>query len=383
MLVNLNFVELSDVLGYVETVLSDKAVDEKMKNVIFQVTEDSVSVVGYSPLMYSRTLLEKAVIEDYEEDWSFQVKLGELNKIINSFKTLSKTEVSDMSFCLEGVKIKVVVEETAKEGEDDRFSQVCKFLLDNVPIMGSIKKELNEGMPEDTEFVNSGDLLVYLNTLFPLISNDTSNSMVSQLHFADEYVFVISSTMSSYFKNKLPDTFKGITLGYSLVNFIRKVATASLDGINVAKTKKNICLDVGNTQAFMRYQRVKINHKPYVEKMSKETGVIVDRMYFKDVLRRMGSSTQDCFITIEDGSTVKVENDVFSQEIPVNGSVGEIENIKFKISVPLLEKAIIGDDGLFSGDIEIYLVPTAAGYALYIMDDMGVWFSYTQVRKRG
>ena len=39
----------------------------------------------------------------------------------------------------------------------------------------------------------------------------------------------------------------------------------------------------------MRYQKVKINYSMYVSKRSKDKGFVVDRLYLKDVLRRMST----------------------------------------------------------------------------------------------
>ena len=60
MKVKVKFQELVKALGYVNSVLSDKALDDKMKNIIFLVNKNKVEIVGTSSLIFSRTLLEEA-----------------------------------------------------------------------------------------------------------------------------------------------------------------------------------------------------------------------------------------------------------------------------------------------------------------------------------
>ena len=83
MKVKVKFQELVKALGYVNSVLSDKALDDKMKNIIFLVNKDKVEIVGTSSLIFSRTLLEEAEVEDVEEEWSFQLKASDLNGLVS------------------------------------------------------------------------------------------------------------------------------------------------------------------------------------------------------------------------------------------------------------------------------------------------------------
>jgi len=176
--------------------------------------------------------------------------------------------------------------------------------------------------------------------------------MASKINFAEDYVFVITSYMSAFMPNKLPDAMKGIALTYSSTSFLKKLSEASAEGVCVAKMEdKYLCVQVGSTEAFMKFQRIKVNYKMYVEKKSKDLGVVVDRLYLKDVLKRMGNlSTDGKVLILEDGS-IQVENSNFHQVIPVNNAKDGVSGIGFNISIPILEKVILGRDDIFSGDI--------------------------------
>lgn len=382
MKISVNFGELQSVLGYSNTILGDKSVDEKLKNVIFMVnsTDETVRVVSYNAYTFSRTELEKATVEDCTSDWEFQVKASDLNKIISSFSSMYKTEVNTIDFEDDGVKIKLTVHEVPKEGNDERLAQDSIFHLENAPILKNISNDIHMDFPEDDELLSSGDLLLYLDSLFPLLSNDSASSMGSKINFADDYVFVITSAMSAFMQNKLPDAFKSITITYSSVNFLKKLCE-NVEDLGVAKLEKYICIKSGNTEAFMKFQRVKVNYKMYIDKRDTTNGVVIDRLYLKDVLKRMGNTSPDGKVFITDGNELRVENASFQQSIPLNNSKGNVEGVGFNISVPVLEKIIVGRDDVFTEDVFLYLVETPRGYIIYLSDKTGSWFANTQVTR--
>ena len=379
MKVKVNYSELASVLGYANTILSDKTVDEKMKNIIFLVGEDEASIVGYSPLTFSRTALKDVEVEGVEGNWDFQVKAGDLNKIMSCFSTLFKTKVETVEFEKEKNKIKVVIHEEAIKEEDSNLAQTSRFMLDDVPIIKSVSEEIHMEFPDEADSIMSGDLLLYVDSLFPLMTNDSANSLTSKLNFSEEHIFVMASYVSAFFINKLPDSFKGLTLGYSSVNFLKKLCEGA-DSIDVQRIDRYLCIESGSTQAFLKYQRVKVKADGHVKRMSKDNGIVLDRLYLKDVLKRMAFSSQDGTVRmLEDG--LEVSNDGFTQIIPVGNKKGDVDNIKFKVSVPMLSKTIIGDDSVLPEELHMYFVKTSNnGYSLYIKDSTGAWFSTMQVR---
>lgn len=379
MKLRVSYSELQSVLGYVNTILSDKTVDEKMKNVIFLVEDGLATVVGYSSLTFSRTKLNDCETEDVEDKWSFQVKSSELNKIISSYNNLYKTKVDYIDFVEFKNKIKVVIHEEAIKEEDSRLSQTGNFLLDNIPLLEAIKREITLDFPEETDSILSSDLLLYIDSLFPLMSNDSASSLVSKLNFAKDYIFVTASYISSFFVNRLPDAFKDLTLGYSSVNFLKRLCDG-VESIDVQRLDKYLCIESGMTEAFLRYQRVKVKHEPYVNRMSSDNGIVLDRLYLKDVLKRMSVSSQDGVAKmVEDG--LEVSNEGFTQIIPLNNKKGEVDTLRFKMSVPVMVKTILGDDNVMPEELFLYFVKTgASGYLLYVKDSTGAWFSVIQVR---
>ena len=381
MKISLKYDELVETLGFATTVLSDKSVEDRMKNVIFLVEEDSVRVVGYNAFTFSRTEIENISVEDIPGNgWQFQVRAANLLKILSSFSSLSKTKVDGVDFEEDGVRIKISIHENAIKEEDERLSQTCVFQMENIPIMNNVMKDINMDFPEDVELVDSADLSLYLESLLPLMSNDSASKNESKLNFASDYVFVMSAQMSAYFKNKLPDAFKGLTLSYSSVNFLKKLTEGSND-INICRIDKYLCIQSNNTEAFMRYQNIKIKYQAYLQRLNKDKGIVVDRLYLKDVLRRMSNISPDGKMVITDTGILEVSNSNFYQEIPLIKVKDGTAGISFNVSVSFLEKAIVGRDDVLSDELFIYFVPTARGYSIFLLDKTGAWLSNTTVTR--
>lgn len=376
-----DFDELSSVLGYVNLILADKSVEDSVKNIIFLVDDGKVTVVGYNPLTFSRTVLEKTEVSGVVGNWEFQLKASELNKIFQSYSSLYKTVVHKISMEDDGVRIKVTVHEEPIDVEkDSKLAQDCTFEAENRPILSKVLSDVKTEFPEITGVVGSGELLLYLSSLLPLMSNDSANSTASKLNFAEDYVFTLSSSTSAFFKNKLPESYKGISLGYSSVGFMKKVCESS-EEMSLARTDNYLCIQSGNTQAFMRYKPIKINYKAWVEKKSKEKGIVIDRLYLKDVLRRMNSTSAEGLIVVADKNTLVVSNEVFRQEVPLENCKDGTEGVKFKVSIPILMSLILGGDDFTAESLYIYFVETNRGYNLYFQDRTGAWFSNAQVAK--
>lgn len=378
MKISVDFAELGSVLGYPNAVLSDKSVDEKLKNIIFMVSPEETLVVGYNAFTFCRTRLENVEVEGVTKEWQFQVKASELTKIMSAFSSLYKTKVEKLDFEDSGVRIKVTVHELAVKEEDARLSQDSTFEMENAPVLAGIDKEIHTEFPDQVSAVTSGDLLLYLDSLIPLMTNDSANSISSRMNFADDYVFTTSPHWSAFIKNRLTDEFKNLCLGYTSATFLKKLCEG-LDGVCVARLDNYLCIEAGSTQAFMRYKPVKIKYSAFIAKKSEEHGIRLDRLYFKDVLKRMGIVSPDGKMSIVNAETLLVENETFQQEVPLLAAKGNAVGIKFSVSIPAMVQLILGKDEVFADDIFLYFVPTTRGHMLYLRDKSGAWFTNAQV----
>lgn len=382
MKISLNFKELAGVMVYPNIVLGDKSVDEKMKNVIFSVRDESVKMIGYNALTFCKTdLVEVLSVEDIPEDgWDFQVKASELNKIISSFSNMYKTRVKTVDFENDGVKVCLTIHEEAIDEKDANLAQDSNFMLENAPILSNIKTEIMKEFPDEGEVGPSGDLMVYLDSLFPLLDGSSINSTAGKINFAKDYVFVVSKYASAFFKNNLPDAFKDLSLGYSSVNFLKKLCEGSED-IIVSRIDKYLCIMSGTTQVFMRYQGVKFKYELYLQRFKKEKGILLDRLYLKDVLKRMGNVSQDGILTVTDDNVLDVSTNNFNQIIPLSVVKEGTQGVSFKVAVASLLSCIVGQDSMFSEELFMYFNEQGRGYSLFLSDKSGAWCSNIQVSR--
>ena len=130
----------------------------------------------------------------------------------------------------------------------------------------------------------------------------------------------------------------------------------------------------------MRCKKPTIQYKTYIDRLKKDVGIVVDRFYLKDVLRRMGNISTDGTMRVS-GEDLIVENNNFQQVIPLIKAKEGAERVAFKVSIYAITSAILGKDDVFKNDVFIYLIPKAHGYMLYMMDNSGAWLTVSQVTK--
>jgi hypothetical protein len=292
--------------------------------------------------------------------------------MLTSFMSLSKTEVKKVEFTDVKTKIQLSFFEEALKPEDEKLGQVSHFIMDNIPIEKSILVETSKVFPEDSSSVLG--LSYYLDMLLPVMV-DTS---AGKLNFGEEYVFVIGTAINSFCPNKLGEAFKGITLGYQSAVFLKKLSTLS-ETLECVQKDGYLYIKVANVTTFIRFQPVKFKIDAYIDRMSTDVGVIVDRKYFKDVLKRMSITSVNAKVAIKEDS-IHITGDGFNQEIPINNSRGEIEGVGFDFPVLNFTKCILGMDTLLPEELFLYFVKIENTYSIYFKDSSEGWFSVMQVR---
>lgn len=149
MKVTLSFDEFTSKMGYMNSILSDKSVEEKLKNLIFIVEGNELRLVAYNAFTFVRSTFEDTEIDlDGRDKWNFQIKASEVNKIISAFSNLYKTQAKRIEFSEEGVRIKLLVHEVAKDEADSRLNRDSEFLFESAPLLPKIEEEIKMQFPE-------------------------------------------------------------------------------------------------------------------------------------------------------------------------------------------------------------------------------------------
>lgn len=408
-------------LADVAVVVDDSLSNDAAKVIVFCVNrEDStVKLLGRSSqIRIRRRLLESTYKVEFSDNDPQQVVFGlkskELISFLNAYKSLRRTKVESIGLETTARGIVCTVVEVNLDDENDKDERisaeilmegmmeapaqqtvlrkpiVSNFAFVSIPVDQTVLNDLALESPTDGLVpLDKGIMLQYTKNLFPLMQNSTS--IVGYLHFSDDYVFVYTSTYTVFVKNLLADqgVFKNIKLQYKCVNFINTLMEK--DGlVDVGLMNNFIYMKNEVTEAFFVYDTKFSDYKMLVDAFKKDNMFSVDRIYLKDVLKRLSLTNDSIEVAINGAEKLMtVTNSKFSQDIFLNNERGmtQFGTLKFKIMPEVLNKAIIGaDDDFVRPDVEngcdtySYFTKIGRSSMLVFADSTGLWFSVVNVK---
>ena len=408
-------------LADVAVVVDDSLSNDAAKVIVFCVNrEDStVKLLGRSSqIRIRRRLLESTYKVEFSDNDPQQVVFGlkskELISFLNAYKSLRRTKVESIGLETTARGIVCTVVEVNLDDENDKDERisaeilmegmmeapaqqtvlrkpiVSNFAFVSIPVDQTVLNDLALESPTDGLVpLDKGIMLQYTKNLFPLMQNSTS--IVGYLHFSDDYVFVYTSTYTVFVTNLLADqgVFKNIKLQYKCVNFINTLMEK--DGlVDVGLMDNFIYMKNEVTEAFFVYDTKFSDYKMLVDAFKKDNMFSVDRIYLKDVLKRLSLTNDSIEVAINGAEKLMtVTNSKFSQDIFLNNERGmtQFGTLKFKIMPEVLNKAIIGaDDDFVRPDVEngcdtySYFTKIGRSSMLVFADSTGLWFSVVNVK---
>lgn len=370
---------LNYLLDHATSVTSDSSLKDADKTIFFMVKEDGESTaVAKNADLFIRV---QFIPELVKSGGNVQVNSSELSKILGTFSSLSRTRVESVEFKVNNSKVQVIVhEEAAEEGYED-FAGDTSYSLDNIKIKEKILEDISIDFDEDSSVsVDSSELDIVLSTLMPIMDSKKGLNN-NQIHFASDQIFVMDNRSQIFYKNILPEVFGNSAFRYTSVAYMRKmIQTSSYLSVVISDNKFAIRSENGEIEAFINQLGVRFNYKPTLEGITKDNGLILDRAFLKDIIRRLSIMGSDPKVSIqEDGLHITTED--FSRIVPIIQSKGNVVGIEFKVNSSLLSSMIIGDDSIMSNMLFLYIEKSARGigYQLTISDDSGAFLSNTRV----
>lgn len=388
MKITCSYKDLSVVLSSMASVVEDAMSSEDLKNVIFRVykADNTVELIGINNIITYKVQLEEGsytteIDESEYKDTGYaeiQVKSKELNSFLDTFKSVRRTRVTDVEF--ETVKNKVKV--TVKESDVDTGHEYSSnWVLDNIPIKPNMLSSINLEVPEQLKQLDVPAIGLYVSSLFPVMQNGAN--LYSKLAFGENSVVAFSTSSTTMMRNFIGDDFTNFCLSYRALSFIKGTVCAE-QLVEYAKTDERICFKMGNSVAFVRYEHKMPNYEIYEKMINRSHAIVLDRQYFKDVLKRLSLIDESIVFTVKpDEEMVVVKNSKFNQEIPIlqQKAMSELGTIAFKVLPKVFTNAIIGDDNAFSNSVFMYIEPLDnGGYSLTFSDDSGSWNSVARIR---
>lgn len=374
----LDYDNLVYLLDNATSVTSDSALKDADKTIFFLIKDDGESIaVAKNSDLFIRV---KFTPELVKEAGNVQVNSSELSKILGTFSNLSRTRVESIEFKVHNSKVQVIVHESALDEDYQDFAGDTSYSLDSINIKEKTLQDISvEFDNENAVDVDSMELDIVLSTLLPIMDSKKGLNN-NQIHFASDQIFVMDNRSQIFYKNILPDVFSNSSFRYTSVAYMRKlIQTSNHLRVVISGNKFAIRSESGEVEAYINQLGVRFNYKPTLEKITKENGIILDRAFLKDIIRRLSIMGSDPKVSIqEDGVHISTES--FSRLIPISNSKGNVEGMEFKVNSSLLASMIIGDDSVMSNNLFLYLEPVKPrGIQLTISDDSGAFLSNTKV----
>jgi hypothetical protein len=386
MIIKTSFETLETAMVTVSNIVSDKNLQEDLKNVVIWVKDGKTRLAAYNGNIVSATGIEATVqfpSEDQPETL-FQLKAKDINDVVTSFKGLKRTKVSEVELHIKENEAvmhihEVPIDDTLANASE--YNQESKFRITKPRLKDVVKAEIQKiNMElESGSQVNSVDLLVYINALLPTVAKETRES-TNNVMFGDDHVYAVLAPYSAIMPNKLPDVLKGFRLQNSVVSFLKNF-------ISDAQTFVIEKADMGNGMVVLT---VKVNDSVAMIKcadMSRAfditnfisvpaNGIVVDKAYLIDVLKRMSLSAEAAFVEIviaEGKGTMKVVSKNMTQNIPVINAKGD-GLFPFSIRAELLSNVVFSHSSVFGENVFFYLEHTERGnIVLACTDNTQMW----------
>lgn len=374
----LDYDNLVYLLDNATSVTSDSALKDADKTIFFLIKDEGESIaVAKNSDLFIRV---KFTPELVKEAGNVQVNSSELSKILGTFSNLSRTRVESIEFKVHKSKVQVIVHESALDEDYQDFAGDTSYSLDSINIKEKTLQDISvEFDDENAVDVDSMELDIVLSTLLPIMDSKKGLNN-NQIHFASDQIFVMDNRSQIFYKNILPEVFSNSSFRYTSVAYMRKlIQTSNHLRVVISGNKFAIRSESGEVEAYINQLGVRFNYKPTLEKITKEDGIILDRAFLKDIIRRLSIMGSDPKVSIqEDGVHITTES--FSRVIPISNSKGNVEGMEFKVNSSLLASMIIGDDSVMSNNLFLYLEPVKPrGIQLTISDDSGAFLSNTKV----
>ena len=374
----LDYDNLVYLLDNATSVTSDSALKDADKTIFFLIKDEGESIaVAKNSDLFIRV---KFTPELVKEAGNVQVNSSELSKILGTFSNLSRTRVESIEFKVHKSKVQVIVHESALDEDYQDFAGDTSYSLDSINIKEKTLQDISvEFDDENAVDVDSMELDIVLSTLLPIMDSKKGLNN-NQIHFASDQIFVMDNRSQIFYKNILPEVFSNSSFRYTSVAYMRKlIQTSNHLRVVISGNKFAIRSESGEVEAYINQLGLRFNYKPTLEKITKENGIILDRAFLKDIIRRLSIMGSDPKVSIqEDGVHITTES--FSRIIPISNSKGNVEGMEFKVNSSLLASMIIGDDSVMSNNLFLYLEPVKPrGIQLTISDDSGAFLSNTKV----
>lgn len=383
MIIKIDFNTLDKVMGTVSSIVSDKNLQEDLKNVIVWVKDGVTRFAAYNGNIVSATVVEaETMLPNPSEETFVQLKAKDINDVLASFKGLNRTFVEKVEFHIaENEAVMHVFEAPIDEeiSNPELYRQESKFRIVKPRLKEMVKNEVHKiNVDVQGEVISSVDFLLYINALYPTVAKETRESTNNVL-FGEEHIYTVLAPYSAIMPNKLPSVISGFRLSNTVVNFLKNFINGTdafaIDKQDMGNGMVVLTVKVGDSVAVIKCADMSRAFDMTNFIKMPENGVVVDKMYFFDVLKRMSLSSEAAFVEvkIEEGhGEMKIVSKNMTQNIPVITTRGE-GLFPFSIRAELLS-SVVFSHFTYGDNIFLYLEHGDKGnIVMAVADNSEIW----------
>lgn len=411
---SLSLAELNSALSIGRTILGDKAASADSKFTVFTASADGdVSFAVYTPLGIVRKALDVTDADIEGTGWQFFVNFNDIAKIADVFGNLSITRVDSITFSQHERVVQVEVNEIpASDDIGNEYSNTTVYRINALGTHTQSAEAVSREVPEPASEINAFQMTLIFKSLMPVMSHDANASASSNMFMTDKHIYVQNSTMFSLFENTLPKELygEGTAFSYTTVSALRAMgelvlSDAAPDELSEASLPLSIIeTSAGRIEYFVvshggvdLFIKPRSNKLPSIEKLvapmsdegtGKDTGIVVNRQYFENILKRLAFDDKNAVFSMSsEEHRMIAETKAIKQPVPLANFRGDIDDIEFRTAPAVLSKAILGDTSTFSEVSEnlfLYFAVSGKrrGYTLYVMDESGAWMSFLSLMSK-
>jgi hypothetical protein len=386
--------ELLTGLEKVAIVADDTNSSDDIKNIIFRFEKhedgiQSCTLIGVNVgITYKHYLAyDKYKLELSDEDLTnkvayMQIKCKDLLGFLNVYKSTRRTKVEEVTFEFKN-EVQIQCSVLEYDTNEAKTPYISNYIFNNIPIkpnmLPSIESQpLNRPLDVDTE-----KLKFIISTLLNTLQNSTTD-MYSKLNFGTDYILAFNQYYVALMKNVLAENhiFESMKLSYKALSFLDTVICKQ-ENLKVSKANNQLYVHTDTSESYIKFDENVPSSAQFIKMFTKEQGFSIDRILFKDVLKRLELSKENIEVTVKPSfNIINLRNSQFTQDIPLLNQKGMKDAAEFSMSIAprTLANALIGKDSEFSDVSYIYYITQENGKtALFFTDDTDSWFTYARV----
>lgn len=306
---------LNGAIATLKAVITDKFASDTLRNVIFIVSASGeVRLAAYNTLVACFAPLPAAEVDwgtAQPEETYFQLK-SDLLKILDNFKALKKTKVDAIEIDVGEANALLTARETAIDAiladvevpdyVKNSYSHDLYFRVPAPKLASGIRKEIEgRDMTVSGELMSAVDLKYYLDALISTIPADAKETMGTRIMAVGDDIYTAPQLYFAIMNNRLGTQFRNFILSRSATQFIRSYLDC-VDEFYFSKTELENAVVLKfacqNSIAFVNAATTRGALDCTAYKQHSETGLAVDKEYFSDILRRVGTSDA-CSFTVK------------------------------------------------------------------------------------